>query len=119
VVVYLPWQGGPDEQERPNARSGRRDHVPSEAWEAFIDMALPKKAHAQWRKYWFYVKETTLKGKVAIPQYSPEPSVTRRLNVRSLPREQEEVVKEMRIEIQALKDSGLTAVKLYNYWLTR
>jgi hypothetical protein len=39
--------------------------------------------------------------------------------VRSLPREQEEVVKEMRVEIQVLKDSGLTAVKLYNYWLTR
>jgi hypothetical protein len=37
--------------------------------EAFIDKALPKKAHAQWRKYWFYVKETTLKGEVAIPQY--------------------------------------------------
>ncbi|KAK1680107.1 hypothetical protein QYE76_040955 [Lolium multiflorum] len=50
-------------------------------------------------------------------QYSPEPSVPRRLNVRSLPREQEEVVKEMRQAIQALKDSGLTAVDMYNCWL--
>ncbi|KAK1685170.1 hypothetical protein QYE76_046018 [Lolium multiflorum] len=39
-------------------------------------------------------------GEVCIPQYSPEPSVPRRLNVRSLPREQEEVVKEMRQAIQ-------------------
>ncbi|KAK1698457.1 hypothetical protein QYE76_015154 [Lolium multiflorum] len=59
--------------------------------EAFIDMALPKKAQAQWRKYWFYAKKHTPAGGVAIPQYSPEPSVPRRLNVRSLPREQEEL----------------------------
>jgi DNA-directed RNA polymerase specialized sigma54-like protein len=82
-------------------------------------MALPKKAHAQWRKYWFYVKETTLKGEVAIPQYSPEPSWPCRLNVRSFPREQEEVVKEMRTTIQSLKDAGLTAANLYNCWLAQ
>jgi hypothetical protein len=45
--------------------------------EAFIDMALPKKAHAQWRKFPFYAKETNPKGEVAIPQYSPEPRETR------------------------------------------
>ncbi|KAK1601946.1 hypothetical protein QYE76_027051 [Lolium multiflorum] len=61
--------------------------------ESFIDMALPKKAH-------------------------PEP-IPRRLNVRSLPHEQEEVVKEMRQAIQALKDNGLTAVNVYNCWLGR
>ncbi|KAK1685935.1 hypothetical protein QYE76_046783 [Lolium multiflorum] len=51
--------------------------------------------------------------------YDPEPSVPRRLNVRSLPREQEEVVKGMRQAIQALKDNGLTAANMYNCWLGR
>jgi hypothetical protein len=82
-------------------------------------MALPKKAQSLWRRFWFYAKEYTPPGEVCIPQYSPEPSVPRRLNVRSLPREQEEVVKEMRQAIQALKDSGLTAVDMYNCWLGR
>ncbi|KAK1644234.1 hypothetical protein QYE76_062039 [Lolium multiflorum] len=77
--------------------------------ESFIDMALPKKAQSQWRRFWFYAKEYTPPGEVCIPQFSPEPSIPRRLNVRSLPREQEEVVKEMRQAIQALKDNGLTA----------
>jgi hypothetical protein len=87
--------------------------------EVFIDMALPKKAQSQWRKYWFYVKETTPKGEVAITQYTPEPSKPRRLNVRSLPREQERVVKKMNARIEVLKITGLSAVNLYNYWLTR
>jgi hypothetical protein len=39
--------------------------------------------------------------------------------VRSLPREQEEVVKEMRAKIRELKDSGHSAVNLYNCWLAR
>jgi hypothetical protein len=87
--------------------------------EAFIDMALPKKAQAQWRKFWFYVKEMILKGEVAIPQYSLEPSEPRRLNVRSLPREHEKVVREMRARIQELKNTRLSAVNLYNCWLAR
>ncbi|KAK1616580.1 hypothetical protein QYE76_022097 [Lolium multiflorum] len=82
-------------------------------------MALPKKAQSQWRRFWFYAKEYTPPGEVCIPQFSPEPSIPRRLNVRSLPREQEEVVKEMRQAIQALKDNGLTAVDVYNCWLGR
>ena len=86
--------------------------------EAFIDMALPKKAQAQWRKFWFYATEHTRPGEVHIPQYSPEPSVPRRLNVRSLPRDQEEVVKMMRSSIRA-KDAGLTAANMYNCWLAR
>ncbi|XP_051202273.1 uncharacterized protein [Lolium perenne] len=61
---------------------------------------------------YFPLWEYTPPGEVCIPQFSPEPSVPRRLNVRSLPREQEEVVKEMRQAIQALKDSGLTAVNI-------
>ncbi|KAK1599903.1 hypothetical protein QYE76_017621 [Lolium multiflorum] len=44
-------------------------------------MALPKKAQSQWRKYWFYALEYTPPNEVAIPQYTPEPSVPRRLNV--------------------------------------
>ncbi|KAK1650279.1 hypothetical protein QYE76_068084 [Lolium multiflorum] len=86
--------------------------------ESFIDMALPKKA-SQWRRFWFYAKEYTPPGEVCIPQFDPEPSVPRRLNVRSLPREQEEVVKGMRQAIQALKDNGLTAANMYNCWLGR
>nr|XP_051229032.1 uncharacterized protein LOC127346812 [Lolium perenne] len=82
-------------------------------------MALPKKAQSLWRRFWFYAKEYTPPGEVCIPQYSPEPSVPRRLNVRSLPREQEKVVKDMRQAIQALKDDGLTAVDMYNCWLGR
>jgi hypothetical protein len=65
------------------------------------------------------VKEHTPKGNIPIVQYSPEPSVPGRLNVRLLPREQEEVVKEMRTAIQSLKDAGLTAANLYNRWLAR
>jgi hypothetical protein len=87
--------------------------------ENFIDMALPKKAQSQWRKFWFYALEYTPPGRVPIPQYTPEPSVPRRLNVRSLPKDQEEVVREMRLAIQALKDSGLTAANMYNCWLGR
>jgi hypothetical protein len=87
--------------------------------EAIIDMALPKKVQAQWRKYWFYVKEHVSRGDVPVAQYSPEPSVPRRLNVWSLPREQEEVVREMRSAIQSLKEVGLTAVNLYNCWLAQ
>ncbi|KAK1648130.1 hypothetical protein QYE76_065935 [Lolium multiflorum] len=62
--------------------------------ESFIDMALPKKAQSLWRRFWFYAKEYTPPG-------------------------EEEVVKEMRQAIQALKDSGLTAVDMYNCWLGR
>jgi hypothetical protein len=80
-------------------------------------MALPKKAQSQWHRFWFYALEHTRPGEVHIPQYSPEPSMPRRLNVRSLPRDQEEVVKEMRLAIQALKEGGLTAANMYNYWL--
>ncbi|KAK1648843.1 hypothetical protein QYE76_066648 [Lolium multiflorum] len=87
--------------------------------ESFIDMALPKKAQSQWRRFWFYAKEYTPPGEVCIPQFSPEPSIPRRLNVRSLPHEQEEVVQEMRRAIQALKDNGLSAVNVYNCWLGR
>jgi hypothetical protein len=87
--------------------------------ESFIDMVLPKKAQSQWRRFWFYAKEYTPPGEVCIPQYDPEPSVPRRLNVRSLPHEQEEVVKGMRQAIQALKDNGLTAANMYNCWLGR
>nr|XP_051215650.1 flagellar radial spoke protein 2-like [Lolium perenne] len=79
-------------------------------------MALPKKAQSQWCRFWFYAKEYTPPGEVCIPQYDPEPNVPRRLNVRSLPREQEEVVKGMRQAIQALKDNGLTAANInYGY----
>jgi hypothetical protein len=63
--------------------------------------------------------EHTPVGDVAISQYSPEPSAPWRLNVWSLPREQEEVVKEMLSAIQSLKDAGLTPINLYNCWLTQ
>ncbi|KAK1601276.1 hypothetical protein QYE76_017230 [Lolium multiflorum] len=85
--------------------------------ESFIDMALPKKAQSQWRRFWFYAS-THARGSSHSPD-SPEPSTPRRLNVRSLPHDQEEVVKEMRLAIQALKNDGLTAADMYNCWLAR
>ncbi|KAK1606524.1 hypothetical protein QYE76_030197 [Lolium multiflorum] len=86
---------------------------------SFIDMAPPKKAQSQWCRFWFYAMEYTPPGGLRIPQYTPEPSIPRRLNVRSLPRDQEEVVREMRLAIQALKNGGLTAANMYNCWLGR
>ncbi|KAK1678369.1 hypothetical protein QYE76_039217 [Lolium multiflorum] len=88
-----------------------------EVRESFIDMALPKKAQRRGAASGF-MPRSILPGEVCIP-HSPEPSIPRSLNVRSSPREQEEVVKEMRQAIQALKDSGLTAVNMYNCWLGR
>jgi hypothetical protein len=82
-------------------------------------MVLPKKAQAQWRRFWFYASEHTRAGEVHIAQYSPEPSEPRRLNVWSLPRDHDEVVKAMWSAIQSLKDSGLTAANMYNCWLAR
>ncbi|KAK1602290.1 hypothetical protein QYE76_008139 [Lolium multiflorum] len=40
--------------------------------ESFIDMALPKKAQSQWRRFWFYAKEYTPPGEVCIPQMRPD-----------------------------------------------
>ncbi|KAK1611154.1 hypothetical protein QYE76_034827 [Lolium multiflorum] len=77
----------------PGAHPERRNHLPGEIGESFIDMALPKKAQSQWRRFWFYAWSTP-PGWVRIPQYTSEPSVPRRLNVRSLPHDQEEVVEE-------------------------
>ncbi|KAK1595919.1 hypothetical protein QYE76_018158 [Lolium multiflorum] len=78
--------------------------------ENFIDMALPKKAQSQWRKYWFYAAEYTPPSKIAIPD-TPEPSVPRLLNVRSPPKDQEEVVKGCAKRFEA-KESGLTAANI-------
>ncbi|KAK1610986.1 hypothetical protein QYE76_034659 [Lolium multiflorum] len=35
--------------------------------ESFIDMALPKKAQSQWRRFWFYAKEYTPPARSAFP----------------------------------------------------
>ncbi|KAK1680512.1 hypothetical protein QYE76_041360 [Lolium multiflorum] len=42
--------------------------------ESFIDMALPKKAQSQWRRFWFYAKEYTPPGEVCIPRSAPNPA---------------------------------------------
>ncbi|KAM0881800.1 hypothetical protein ACQ4PT_032721 [Festuca glaucescens] len=86
--------------------------------EDFIYLELPKKAQSEWRKYWFYVLETTV-DEVAIAQYTPEPSVPRRLSVWSLPATQSAVVREMCARIMNLKTAGLKAINLYNSTLGR
>jgi hypothetical protein len=61
----------------------------------------------------------TSEGKLAIPQYSPEPGTPRRLCIRSLPQEQASIVKAMHAWIKNRKIVGLTAINLYNSWLTQ
>jgi hypothetical protein len=39
--------------------------------ETFIDMALPKKTQAQWRKFWFYAMEQTRPGRSTFPSIRP------------------------------------------------
>jgi hypothetical protein len=48
-------------------------------------LGLPKKATANWQKYWFYVNEITPEGEVEMPEYSTELSVPRFLKVKALP----------------------------------
>ena len=86
---------------------------------AFIDLALPKKAQADWRRYWFYMLESTPAIEQAIPEFTLELSVPRRLRVTRLPREHQKTVTEMRARIKSLKSAGLKAIDLYNCWLGR
>jgi hypothetical protein len=51
----------------------------------FFALGLPKKATADWQKYWFYINEITPEGEVEMPEYSTEPSVPRFLKVKALP----------------------------------
>ncbi|KAK1605755.1 hypothetical protein QYE76_029428 [Lolium multiflorum] len=69
-----------------------------EVRESFIDMALPKKAQSPCALV--LCQGVHSSGEVCIPRM-PRAKRPRRLNVRSPPREQEEVVKEMRQAIQA------------------
>lgn len=87
--------------------------------EGFIDLELPKKAQSEWRKFWFYMKEATPEGELAIPEHSPERSQPCRLWVKKLPKEQAQIVKEMRARLRSLKIAGLSTVNLYNCWLAR
>ena len=86
---------------------------------AFIDLALPKKAQADWRRYWFYMVESTPATEQAIPEFTLELSMPRRLRVTRLPREHQKTVTEMRARIKSLKSAGLKAIDLYNCWLGR
>ena len=52
---------------------------------SIVNFALPKKAAPEWRKYWFYIKETTPKGKLAMPMYESARSRPRHLRVDRLP----------------------------------
>jgi hypothetical protein len=87
--------------------------------EDFLNVALLGKAASAWRKQWFYMREATLEGEIALPQYSPETSQPRRLWVKELPKAQAAVVKAMRARIRELKASGLKSVNVYNAWLSR
>jgi hypothetical protein len=87
--------------------------------EDFLSVALPGKAASAWRKQWFYMREATPEDEIALPQYSPEPSLPRRLWVRQLPKEQATVVKLMRARIRELKANGWKPINIYNSWLNR
>jgi hypothetical protein len=99
------------------ASGGITFHVQS--GESFISVTLPGKAESVWRKQWFYMREATPEGELALPQYSPEPSRPRRLWVKQLPEKQAVVVKMMQARIRELKADGLKSVNIYNYWLAR
>jgi hypothetical protein len=87
--------------------------------EDFLSVALPGKAASAWRKKWFYMREATPEGEPALPQYSPEPSLPRRLWVKQLPKEQAAVVKLMQARTRELKANGLKPMNMYNSWLAR
>jgi hypothetical protein len=84
----------------------------------FFDLGLAKKAFADWRKYWFYVKVTP-EGEVKMPRYSVEPSMPRLHRVKSLPEGQRALVGQMLQTILQLDREGLKSFNLYNYWLTQ
>jgi hypothetical protein len=61
----------------------------------FFGLGLPKKATADWRKYWFYVKEVTPEGEVMMPKYSTSPSIPQLLKVKAFPEGQYALVGQM------------------------
>jgi hypothetical protein len=58
----------------------------------FFGLGLPKKATADWWRYWFYVKEVTPEGEVKMLPYSAEPSTPRFLRVKAMPEGQRALV---------------------------
>ncbi|KAM0911980.1 hypothetical protein ACQ4PT_013105 [Festuca glaucescens] len=89
------------------------------ASESFIDFELPKKAQADWRKFWFYMKEETPAGEDPMRQFSSKRSKPRNLCVNNIQSDQKPIVKAMRAYLIELTAKGLTAINLYNCWMAR
>ena len=85
----------------------------------FISLGLPKKAQADWRKFWFYMLESTPLGQQAIPQFTSELSQPKNLQAVRLSAEERAIVAAMRARIEELKKEGLKTINVYNCWLAR
>jgi hypothetical protein len=87
--------------------------------DAFLKPELPGKAESTWRKRWFYYKEVTPSGELALPEFTMEPSRPRRLNVKKLPEAAQAMVEVMLNRLRELKFEGLKAVNVYSCWVGR
>ena len=87
--------------------------------DVFLKPELPGKAESTWRKRWFYYKEVTPSGELALPEFTMEPSRPRRLNVKKLPEAAQGMVEVMLNRLRELKAEGLKAVNVYSCWVGR
>ena len=89
------------------------------AVDSYLKAELSGKAESTWRKKWFYYREVTPDGEIALPMFTMEPSRPRRLHVRRLPEAAESMVELMLGRLRELKDDGLKAVNVYSCWVGR
>src|SRR3954464_13716850 len=87
--------------------------------DSVVKVELPGKAKNSWRRDWFYYREETPAGEVAIPPYTSEPSRPRRLGVKKLPEDLRAVVDLMLARLCKLKKEGLKPINVYNCWMGR
>src|SRR3954451_14314814 len=87
--------------------------------DSVIKVELPGKAKNSWRRDWFYYREETPAGEVAIPPYTSEPSRPRRLGVKKLPEDLRAVVDLMLARLCELKKEELKPINVYNCWMGR
>ena len=90
------------------------------AVDSYLKAELSGKAESTWRKRWFYYREATPEGELALPMFSMEPSRPRRLHVRELPEAANTMVELMLNRLDELKeDCELTAANVYSCWIGR
>src|SRR4051812_12256114 len=85
--------------------------------DSVVKVDLPGKAKNSWRRDWFYYREETPAGEVAIPLYSSEPSRPRCLGVKKLREDLRAVVDLMLARLCELKKEGLKPINVYNCWM--